>query len=97
MPLVDIGAFPRATSVVNCDGHRHRLYWEAGELYAADHGDPEGERALAVLGGTKVACMDVLSAWEEHRRDPRALTVLTRGRAEPVATCRDFGVAGSGS
>jgi hypothetical protein len=77
--VIDIGAFPPATSVVECDGHRHRIYWEAGGLLAPDHGDPRGERALAVLGGKDVACMDVLKVWAEHRHDPRLLSVLTRG------------------
>ncbi len=81
---VDIRAFAPATAVVDCDGHRHRLRWEAGEVLAPDHGDPGGERALAVLGGKKLTCIEVLNAWAAHRRDPRVLSVLTRGPGDPT-------------
>jgi hypothetical protein len=84
MAVVDIGAFPPATAVVDCDGLRHRLRWEAGEVVAPDHGDPEGERALAVLGGKKLTCIEVLNAWAAHCRDPRVLSVLTRGPGDPL-------------
>ena len=82
--VADIGTLPPATSLVECGGQRHRVNWDAGALFAADHGDPQGERALAVLGGQKVACMDVLTAWAEHAHDPRVLTVLTRGPGDGI-------------
>ncbi len=54
-------------------------------MIAPDHGNPEGERALAALGGTTYACLEVLDAWARRRDDPRLLTALTRGPSDPVA------------
>ena len=82
--VVEIAALPPATSLLTCDDQRHRICWETGALLAPDHGDPEGERALAVLGGKELACLDVLRAWAGHRHDPRVLSVLTRGPGDPT-------------
>lgn len=74
-----------AQATVECGGHAHRLRWEAGELHSADHEDPEGERALAALGGQRCTCLDMLDAWERHRDDPRVLVLASRGPADRLA------------
>ena len=79
-----VGLSPAQTTV-QCDGQTHRLRWEAGELHAADHDDPEGERALAALGGQRCTCVDVLDAWDRHRDDPHVLVLATRGPADRLA------------
>jgi hypothetical protein len=38
---------PAAEVTVLCGGYTHTVRWEAGELIAVDHGDPEGEAVLA--------------------------------------------------
>jgi len=81
---VELATLPVATAQVECHEQPHTIRWEAGELTAVDHGDPEGERALAALGGTRLACIDVLNAWARYRRDPRLLTVCTRGPGDHV-------------
>lgn len=81
---VDLSRLPVATATLECQGESHTIRWEAGDLVAMDHDDPEGERALAALGGTGMVCIDVLNAWQKHRRDPRLLTVCTRGPGDPV-------------
>ena len=79
-----LGDLPRATTHLECSGERHAIRWAAGELSAPDHGDPEGERALAALGGTSCACLDILSAWARHREDPRLLTAVSRGTGDMI-------------
>jgi len=79
--LVDL---PPATSYVQCSGERHTIRWAAGELSALDHGDPEGERALAALGGTSCACLDILGAWSRHREDLRLLSAISRGPGDLI-------------
>jgi hypothetical protein len=81
---VDLSRLPVATATLECQGESHTIRWEAGDLVAMDHEDPEGERALAALGGTGMVCIDVLNAWQRHRRDPRLLSVCTRGPGDPV-------------
>ena len=81
---IDLSTFPAATATVECQWQSHTIRWEAGDLVASDHDDPEGERALAALGGTDIACINVLNAWQRHRCDPRLLTVCTRGPGDPV-------------
>jgi hypothetical protein len=80
----DLGTFPSAVAHINCGGDHHTVRWEAGELISVDHGDPDGERALAALGGSSLECIDVLNAWARHRRDPRLLSALTRGFSDHV-------------
>jgi len=80
-PLIDL---PPAVARLDCSGERHTLRWDAGELLTLDHGDPEGERALAALGGTNCACIDVLTAWTRHRDDPRLLSAISRGAGDLI-------------
>ena len=84
MTVVDIGALLPATTVLECDGHRHRLRWEAGVLIAPDHRGPEGDPVNAAAAATKWPCTEVLNAWEALKRDPRLLSVLTRGPWDQV-------------
>ena len=56
----------------------------SGNLVALDHDDPEGERALAALGGTSCACLDVLGAWSRQRENPGLLTALSRGTQDQI-------------
>lgn len=86
-----------AQATVNCNGHDHRLRWEAGDLHALDHCDVESERTLAALGGQRCICVDMLEAWERHRDDLRVLVLASRGPTDPVVVQEDqsaqFGVA----
>jgi hypothetical protein len=77
---------PSALARVSCSGERHSIRWEGGDLVALDHDDPEGERALAALGGTSCACLDVLGAWARQRENPGLLSALSRGSQDPVQT-----------
>jgi hypothetical protein len=91
-----LGLAPAQASVI-CGGAEHRLRWEAGELTALDHEDPEAERALAALGAERCACVDVLDAWAAHRDDARVLVLASRGQIDPLAPPGDetpqFGAA----
>lgn len=75
---------PAALARVECSGERHTIRWAAGKLVALDHDDPEGERALAALGGTSSACLDVLSVWSRQRENPALLTALSRGTQDLI-------------
>jgi hypothetical protein len=75
---------PVAFARVDCSGERHAMRWDVGSLEALDHGDPEGERALAALGGTSCTCLDVLGAWSRQRENPAILTALSRGAHDPI-------------
>jgi hypothetical protein len=75
---------PEATGRVACSGETHAIRWEAGDLVALDHADPEGERALAALGGQSCACLDLLGAWTRRRGDAALLSALRRGSQDPV-------------
>jgi hypothetical protein len=77
--------YPPAVARIVCGSERHAIRWEEGELIALDHGDPEGERGLAALGGTSYACIEALGAWARCREDPRLLSALTRGPSDPLA------------
>jgi hypothetical protein len=83
---IDLTSFEAATSRIDCGEQTHTIRWEAGELIAVDHGEAEGELALAALGGTSVACLNVLTSWRRHRHDPRLLSALTRGPGDVVPT-----------
>jgi hypothetical protein len=76
--------YPTAASKIACGEERHTIQWAAGNLVALDHADPQGERALAALGGTHYACIDALDAWARREDDPRLLSALTRGPGDPV-------------
>jgi hypothetical protein len=77
-------AFAAAQATVECNGARHRLRWEAGELRALDHDDPEGERALAALGGAPCTCVEMLDGWARAADDLRVLLLGRRGYADPI-------------
>jgi hypothetical protein len=69
---------------VDCAGERHFIRWEAGQLVALSHDDPEGERALVALGGPGCTCLDVLDAWSRQHESAALLTALSRGTRDPV-------------
>jgi hypothetical protein len=71
-----------ATEVpVSCGGDTHTVRWEAGELIAVDHGDPDGEAALA---GESVPCLELLRTWSRRADDPHVLTLASRGPTDPL-------------
>jgi hypothetical protein len=80
---------PPAQTTVHCAGRHHQIWWDAGQLSALDHGDPEGERALAALGGQRCPCIDLLDAWERHQDDARVLVLATRGPADQLVASDD--------
>jgi hypothetical protein len=69
---------------IECSGEKHTLRWENGDLHTLDHGDPEGERVLASLGGERCACVEILDRWEKHRADLRVLTLASRGARDLI-------------
>jgi hypothetical protein len=81
-----------AQATLECGGATHRLRWADGELYALDHDDIEGERALAALGHERCACVDTLDAWQRHADDLRVLVLGSRGSSDRLA--RDRHAAG---
>jgi len=80
-----------AQTTVDCAGNSHRLRWEAGALRALDHGDAEGERALAALAGESCTCLELLDAWERHADDIRVLLLASRGPTDVLTTQDDPG------
>ena len=85
MPGV-LGELPSALARLDCSGQRHAIRWEAGELIALDHEDPEGERALVALGGARTPCIEVLSAWARQMENADLLSALSRGTLDLVPT-----------
>jgi hypothetical protein len=81
-----LSELPTALARLDCSGQRHAIRWEAGELVALDHEDPEGERALVALGGARSPCIEVLSAWSRHKQNADMLSALSRGTLDPVRT-----------
>jgi hypothetical protein len=75
---------PAAETTVACSGHTHTLRWEHGELTALNHGDLQAEAALAALAGEPARCLELLSAWNRRRNDPRVLALASRGVLDPV-------------
>jgi hypothetical protein len=67
-----------------CGESLHRLRWERGSLTAPDHADPDGERALAALGGERCACVEALDLWARHARDPAVLVLGPRGGGDRI-------------
>jgi hypothetical protein len=67
----------RAT--ITCGDERHEVVWSAGTLRAPAHADPEGERALAGLGGPPCRCIELLDSWQRHAADPLVLILGPRG------------------
>jgi hypothetical protein len=81
-----LSQLPVAVARVACSGGTHAIRWEGGDLVALDHDDPEGERALAALGGQSCTCLDILGAWARQRGDAALLSALSRGSQDPVQT-----------
>jgi hypothetical protein len=65
------------TVKLECGGRRHAITWRRGKLVLEDHPGLQAERALAVLGGQAVTCLDVLDAWvaatSSHQMAPSLL------------------------
>ena len=72
---------PAAEITVLCGEATHTVRWEAGELMAVDHGDPDGEAALA---GESVPCLELLRTWSRRADDPHVLTLASRGPTDPL-------------
>ena len=70
---------------VDCGGQQHRVRWADGVLHTLDHDDPDGERALAALGGEPSGCILLLDAWARHADDLQVLVQASRGPADPLA------------
>jgi hypothetical protein len=81
-----LGELPSTLARLDCSGQRHAIRWEAGELVALDHADPEGERALVALGGARTPCIEVLSAWARQMENADLLSALSRGTLDLVRT-----------
>jgi hypothetical protein len=77
-------SIPPAEVTVPCGGDTHMVRWEAGELIAVDHGDPEGEATLAALAGESVPCLELLRTWSRRADDPHVLTLASRGPTDPL-------------
>jgi hypothetical protein len=75
---------PAAQATIACGEETHHLVWESGALTAPDHGDPEGERALAALGAEPLACIEMLAAWREHAEDLNVLLLGSRGQGDMI-------------
>jgi hypothetical protein len=75
---------PAAEVTVLCGGYTHTVRWEAKELIAVDHGDPEGEATLAALAGETFPCLELLRTWSRRRDDPHVLTLASRGPTDPL-------------
>jgi hypothetical protein len=83
-----LGLAPAQTTV-HCAGRHHQIRWDAGQLFALDHEDQDGERALAALAGQRRPCIDLLDAWERHQDDARVLVLAPRGPADQLAASDD--------
>jgi hypothetical protein len=77
---------PATQATLSCGEETHRLVWDSGALAAVDHSDPEGERALAVLGGERIPCITMLDTWRRHMHDPAFLLLSSRGPTDLIAT-----------
>jgi hypothetical protein len=67
-----------------CGGNTHTVRWEAGELIAVDHGDPEGDVTRAAPAGETVPCLELLGTWSRRADDPHVLTLASRGPTDPL-------------
>ncbi len=76
---------------VTCGAERHEVVWSDGALRAPAHTDPEGERALAGLGGPPCRCIELLDAWQRHAADPLVLILGPRGD-EPLGPREPTGI-----
>ena len=60
------------------------MRWEAGELIAVEHGDPEGDVTRAAPAGETVPCLELLRTWSRRADDPHVLTLASRGPTDPL-------------
>jgi hypothetical protein len=74
-------SIPPAEVTVPCGGDTHTVRWEAGELIAVDHSDPESDVTLA---GESVPCLELLRTWSRRADDPHVLTLASRGPTDPL-------------
>jgi hypothetical protein len=74
-------SIPPAEVTVPCGGDTHTVRWEAGELIAVDHSDPEGDVTLA---GASVPCLELLRTWSRRADDPHVLTLASRGPTDAL-------------
>ena len=74
---------PATEVTVLCGGDDHTVRWNAGELIAVDHSDPEGEVKLAAPAGDSVPCLELLRTWSRQAEDPHVLTLASRGPTDP--------------
>ena len=72
---------PAAEATISCGGHTHTLRWQAGQLVALNHSDPDGETTLA---GQTIPCLELLRTWSRRRDDPHVLTLASRGPTDPL-------------
>jgi hypothetical protein len=78
------GSSPTVDVLIHCAESQHRLRWERGDLRALDHGDADGERILAALGGERPDCIAALESWARHQDDLRVLTLASRGPGDVI-------------
>ena len=76
---------PAAEVTVVCRGDGHTVRWDAGELIAVDHDDPEGEVAHAVPAGETVPCLELVRMWSRLADDPHVLTLASRGPTDQLS------------
>lgn len=75
---------PAAEVKILCGGSTHTVRWEAGQLIAVDHGNPERDAAPAVLAGETLPCLELLRTWSRRRDDPHVLTLAPRSLTDPL-------------
>ena len=75
---------PAAEVTVLCGGDTHTVRWEAGELIAVDHGDPERDVTRATPAGETIPCLELLRTWSRRPDDPHVLTLASRGPTDPL-------------
>lgn len=68
---------------VACDGTRHTVRWQAGEVVLDDHEDIDAERALVAFGGDELPCLSSLDLWNEAVLDGGFLGEWVDGELDP--------------
>jgi hypothetical protein len=77
-------AVPSARTALACGEGQHQLVWENGALTVPDHADPEGERALAALGGEAFECIELLDGWGRNAENLDVLLLGSRGSSDLI-------------
>jgi hypothetical protein len=75
---------PAAEVTVLCAGNTHTVRWQAGDLTAVDHGDPDGKVTHAAQTGEAVPWLELLRTWSRRADDPHVLTLASRGPTDPL-------------